>query len=526
MLTREGGAGGAPADRAPAAPGPSGPPVRPGRAVATGLAAGAVFFLLGWACAALVDPPAAPHAALGATVVDLTPAWLKDFAIATFGTADKVALAVCLVLVCAALAAATGLLAARHPTAASAGVCLLAALCAAAAATRPDTGSLAVLPSLVGAAGGLGTLHLLLARAAEDAIGGDRRRFLATVGGITAGSALVAAAGGLLTRARSGTEAEREQVPVPEPAETAAPIPADAQVELPGMPPFVTPNDSFYRVDTAFIVPQVAPQDWRLRVHGLVDREVTLSFEELTDAALVEAHITLTCVSNTVGGDLAGNATWIGLPVREVLARAGVHPSADMVLSRSVDGFTASTPLPALTDERNALLAVAMNGEPLPLEHGFPVRMVVPGLYGYVSATKWVTELEVTTFSDATAYWTERGWDAHGPIKTACRIDVPRSGSELPAGTVAIGGTAWAQHRGVDRVQVQVDDGPWQDAELAATPGLDTWRQWSFTWTGATAGRHAVRCRAWDPTGVQTDQSAPPAPNGASGYHVISLVID
>lgn len=501
-------------------------PLRAARvaAAASGLVAGGVFFLVGWVAAALLDPPAAPHAALGAGVVDLTPAWLKDFAISTFGTADKVVLAVGLAGVSALLAAGIGVLAARWFTLGVVAVGLLAAVCALAGATRADSTGWAVLPSLLGALAGIGVLRLLLLRRAgaggEDL---DRRRFLAAVGGVTAGSAVLAAAGGLLSRARSNTEAVRAEVPVPEPAEPADPVPSGAQVELEGMPPFVTPNGDFYRIDTAFVVPQVDPEQWQLRVHGLVDREVVLTFDELLDSALVEAHVTLTCVSNTVGGGLAGNATWIGLPVREVLARAGVHADADMVLSRSTDGFTASTPLEVLTDDRHALLAVAMNGEPLPVEHGFPVRLVVPGLYGYVSATKWVTELKVTRFADDQAYWTTRGWDAHGPIKTACRIDVPASGASPPAGAVTVAGTAWAQHRGIDRVQVQLDDGPWLDAELAAVPGVDTWRQWSLTLADVPAGRHAVRCRAWDPTGVQTAQTAPPAPNGSSGYHVISL---
>ena len=492
-------------------------------AAVAGLIAGGVYFLVGWAVAALVDPPAAPHAALGAGIVDLTPAWLKDFAIATFGTWDKVALAVCLIAVSAGLAAATGVLAARRFSAGVAAVGLLAAVCAVAGLTRADSTGWAVLPSLLGAAAGLGTLHLLLRRATAGGQGLDRRGFLTAVGGITAGSVVVAVAGGLLSRARSNTEAVRAQVPVPEPTDPADPIPAGAQLEVAGMPPFVTPNGDFYRIDTAFVLPQVDPQDWQLRVHGLVDQEVVLSFADLLDSALVEAHVTLTCVSNTVGGGLAGNATWIGLPVRDVLARARVQAGADMVLSRSADGFTASTPLEVLTDDRDALLAVAMNGQPLPVEHGFPVRMVVPGLYGYVSATKWVTELKVTRFADDQAYWTTRGWDTHGPIKTACRIDVPRSGSEPPAGPVVVAGTAWAQHRGIERVQVQLDDGPWVDADLAAVPGVDTWRQWSLTLGEVPAGRHAVRARAWDPTGVQTATTAPPAPNGSSGYHVISL---
>ena len=492
-------------------------------AALAGLIAGGVFFLVGWAVAALVDPPAAPHAALGSAVVDLTPTWLKDFAISTFGTADKLALAVSLVLVSAALAAGSGVLAARRSTLGMVAVGLLAAVCALAAVTRAGSTGWAVLPSVLGAVAGLSILHLLLRRVGTAGDGLDRRRFLAAVGGVAAGSALVASAGGLLTRARNNTETVRAEVVLPEPTDPAAPLPAGAQVDVAEMPPFVTPNEDFYRIDTAFVLPQVDPQQWQLRVHGLVEREVVISFEELLDSALVEAHVTLTCVSNTVGGDLVGNATWLGLPVRDVLSRAGVQTDADMVLSRSADGFTASTPLAALTDDRQALLAVAMNGEPLPVEHGFPVRMVVPGLYGYVSATKWVTELKVTRFADDQGYWTGRGWDARGPIKTACRIDVPRSGAAPPAGAVTVAGTAWAQHRGIDRVQVQLDDGRWLDADLAPTPGVDTWRQWSLTLPEVPAGRHAVRCRAWDPTGVQTAETAPPAPNGASGYHVISL---
>ena len=492
-------------------------------AALAGLIAGGVFFLVGWAVAALVHPPAAPHAALGSAVVDLTPTWLKDFAISTFGTADRIALAVCLAAVSATLAAGIGLLAARRFALGAAAVGLLAAVCALAGATRADSTGWGVLPSLLGAVAGIGTLRLLLRRATPQTAGLGRRGFLTAVGGIAAGSAVMAGAGSFFSRARSNTETVRAEVALPEPTDPAEPIPAGAQVEVAEMPAFVTPNQDFYRIDTAFVVPQVDPRSWQLRVHGLVEREVVLPFEELLDSALVEAHVTLTCVSNTVGGGLVGNATWLGLPVRDVLARAGVQSEADMVLSRSADGFTASTPLEALTDERQALLAVAMNGEPLPVEHGFPVRLVVPGLYGYVSATKWVTGLKVTRFAADEAYWTTRGWDAQGPIKTACRIDVPRSGAKPPAGSVTVAGTAWAQHRGIERVQVQLDDGPWLDADLAATPGVDTWRQWSLTLSEVPAGRHAVRCRAWDPSGVQTSATAPPVPNGASGYHVISL---
>ncbi|SEE04729.1 molybdopterin-dependent oxidoreductase [Ruania alba] len=509
---------------------------RPTRRFAlVGLLAGALFFAVGWLLAVLLDPPAAPHAALGATVVDLTPPWLKDFAVETFGTNDKVALFVVMGIVSSGLAALAGLLAGRRRGLGVGAVLALAALCALAAAGRPDTGTYAIVPAVVAAAAGIGALELLLRRArpsdAPAGSGTDRRRFVGAAVGIGAGAAIAAGVGSIVARTRTSVESARADLALPEPTETASSAADEldltgTQVELDGMPEYVTPNDNFYRIDTALSVPQIDPSEWQLRVHGLVDQEITLSYDELADAALTEAMVTLTCVSNPIGGSLAGNATWLGLPIRDILARAGVQDSADMVLSRSADGWTAGTPLEALTDDRDSLLAIGMNGEPLPVEHGFPVRMVVPGLYGYVSATKWVTELKVTRFADDEAYWTPRGWSERGPVKTASRVDVPQSGATVAAGEVRLGGTAWAQHRGITRVQVQIDDGQWQDAELASTVSTDTWRQWSFTWADASPGRHAVRCRAWDDEDVQTAETAAPAPNGASGYHVISLEVE
>jgi DMSO/TMAO reductase YedYZ molybdopterin-dependent catalytic subunit len=294
---------------------------------------------------------------------------------------------------------------------------------------------------------------------------------------------------------------------------------------VPGVTPFVVPNDDFYRIDTALVVPQLDTATWSLRVYGEVEQEVTLDWKTLLQQTLEEHMVTLTCVSNEVGGDLVGNATWIGWPVRNLLAMAKPKAGADMVLSKSSDGFTAGTPIEALTDDRNALIAVAMNGQPLPFEHGFPARLVVPGLYGYVSATKWVTELKVTRFSADEGYWTPRGWSARGPIKTASRIDVPRSGASVSAGTVAIAGVAWAQHRGIAKVEVQVDSGPWQEATLAAEPTVDAWRQWVLPWA-ATTGRHQVRVRATDAQGqTQPQQEAPPAPDGATGWHTVPVTV-
>ncbi|MBS1698169.1 MAG: molybdopterin-dependent oxidoreductase, partial [Actinobacteria bacterium] len=312
---------------------------------------------------------------------------------------------------------------------------------------------------------------------------------------------------------------------LPKPAVPAAPIPVGAALKVDGLSPLITPNADFYRIDTALVVPQVDPAQWRLRIHGLVAHEVTLTWEQLLALPLVESATTLSCVSNDVGGDLVGNAVWLGYPIRALLAKAQPSADADMVLSTSVDGFTAGTPLEALTDDRDALLAIGMNGAPLPLEHGFPVRMVVPGLYGYVSATKWVTDLEVTRFDRATAYWTARGWSERGPIKLESRIDVPRTGQAVGAGDAVIAGVAWQPQVGVSAVEVQVDDGPWQRAELAPAISADTWVQWRLPWH-ATPGQHTLRCRATGADGtVQTAAVAPPAPDGATGWHTIGVSV-
>ncbi len=289
--------------------------------------------------------------------------------------------------------------------------------------------------------------------------------------------------------------------------------------------PFRVPNGDFYRIDTALVVPSVRAADWRLRIHGMVQREVELDFAGLLAQPLVERDVTLCCVSNEVGGDLVGNARWLGLPIGPLLAQAGPAAEADMVLSTSADGWTASTPLDVLTDGRDALLAVGMNGEPLPIEHGFPVRMVVPGLYGYVSATKWVVDLEVTRFDRAQAYWTPRGWSARGPVKTQSRIDVPGDGARVRAGRVAVAGVAWAQSRGIRAVEVRVDEGPWAPARLGAEASVDTWRQWVFAWDAAP-GRHTLQVRATDRRGdVQTGDQAPPTPDGATGWHTIEVTV-
>jgi DMSO/TMAO reductase YedYZ molybdopterin-dependent catalytic subunit len=338
---------------------------------------------------------------------------------------------------------------------------------------------------------------------------------------------LLAVAGGQLSVAATrAADAARALFTLPAAAVPAAAIPAAASLDVAGITPLITKNADFYRIDTALSVPRIDPTTWRLKITGMVENDIEIDFAELLALPLEESTTTLACVSNYVGGDLIGNATWLGYPIRKLLARAKPVNGADMVLSTSEDGFTAGTPIEALTDERNAILAVGMNGETLPLEHGYPVRMVVPGLYGYVSATKWVVELKLTRFDQEQGYWTPRGWSELGPVKLSSRIDVPRPQNSVQAGSVVIAGIAWSQHVGVSTVAVQIDDGPWQEATLAEAISVDTWRQWAFTWNDATAGNHSVKVRATDAAGlVQTSATADVAPNGATGLHEISVAV-
>lgn len=497
--------------------------------LSAGLALGLTELLAGMA-----DDVPSPVAAVGDVFVDGLPGFLVRAGIDALGTSDKPFLVSVIVLISLAIGWWIGTATLRRRWVGPL-VIGLAGLAGAWATVRdPQSPALAsVLVTLVPAAIAAVVLVLLVGlaeRTAPEADSGagvttgatpDRRRFLLGAG-LTG---LVAALATLTGRRLAGSDSvEGERITLRLPPVDRAPAPTDLGTE--GLSPIVTPNADFYRIDTALTVPQLSPEDWTLRVTGLVDQELELTFADLLDRPQVEELITMSCVSNEVGGDLVGNARWQGTLLADLLREAGPTDEAEQVVGVSVDGFTAGFPLEVALDGRPALIAVGMNGEPLPVVHGFPARLVVPGLYGYVSATKWLAEIRLTTWDGFDGYWIPRGWGKEGPIKTQSRIDVPRPGSTIATGTTPIAGVAWAPHRGIDRVEVQVDDGEWRDARLGDETTDDSWRQWVLEWD-ATPGEHLIRVRATDGTGeTQTAEYAPPAPDGATGRHTISVTVD
>ncbi|ORB71903.1 molybdopterin-dependent oxidoreductase [Mycobacterium scrofulaceum] len=475
------------------------------------------------------------RAAIGSAVVDLTPGPIKEWAIQTLGSLDKLFLAVAVLVVIAAIAAIAGTLETRRRPLGSAAIAAAGALGCVAVLSRQGATPLDTIPTIAGTACGVTALRLLTRRfrtgpshpdeaADHDEPDAGRRRLVAL--GVLGFGVVSGVAGGVITRLVHSVAADRNRFPLPRARIAAPPIPADVQPKGVALPSFVTPSADFYRVDTALIVPQLGHDEWRLRIHGMVNREATYSFADLAGFDVVENVATLTCVSNPVGGNLISTGVWTGYRVADLLTAAGVHPDADMLLSTSVDGFTAGTPVDALTDGRDALLAVALNGQPLPIDHGYPARLVVPGLYGYVSATKWVVDLELTRFDKAEAYWTRQGWAPRAPIKTESRIDVPKDGQRVPIGPVVFGGVAWAQNRGVRAVEVRIDDGGWQPAEEGASYSNETWRLWSFPWQAKSPGRHTITVRATDNAGAtQTADRVAPVPDGATGWHTVDFTV-
>jgi DMSO/TMAO reductase YedYZ molybdopterin-dependent catalytic subunit len=527
-----------------------------------GVAVGVLSTFAGLAVAEVVTGlyrgASSPILPVGQEVIDATPKSVREWAIDTFGTSDKAVLVLGTLFSLAVIGSIVGILAVRGRIAAAytvTGVVGLIGVWAVLERPSPTFGKL--LPPIAGTLASLAVLWYLAGRNERPAAvaldedvsaggGMGRRSFVqaaATVGFIAALAAVV----GRLLKGRFDVDEERADLELPAPSDTAAPVvtmPATGETEaaavgaggdatdfgIEGVTPWVVPNADFYRIDTALAVPQVPKDSWSLHIHGMVDREVTLTFADLLRRPMIERYVTLSCVSNEVGGDLVGNALFQGVRFKELLDEAGVQPGATQVVSRSIDGWSCGSPTSVIMDGRDAMVAIAMNGEPLPPEHGYPVRLVVPGLYGYVSATKWVTEIELTRWEDFDAYWVPRGWAKEGPVKTMARIDRPRRNKSYSAsaeGVIDIGGLAWAVHRGISKVEVSIDDDEWRACELAGVPSDDTWRQWRYRWSGAQAGDHDVRARAYDGAGEpQPEEPKAVAPDGAQGYHRVRFKVE
>jgi DMSO/TMAO reductase YedYZ molybdopterin-dependent catalytic subunit len=526
------------------------------RRSAYGVAAGLAAAALGLGAAEVVaavagagprDSLNSPVLDVGDRVVDGVPNTVKELAIDWFGTNDKVALLAGIGIALACLAALIGVASlGRRASIALAGIALFGLVGVyASQSTRRDAPWTAGIPSVVAAAVAAAAIVGFRRLATVDGDTGNdpghdtasdatahrpsvgdltvstRRRFLVAAGGTAAGAVVLGASARRLQRGPDAATSRRRIV-LPR---AAAPLsPAPSAVAADGAAPFFTPNADFYRIDTALTVPRIAAEDWRLRIHGMVAREVELDWDALIARDVVEADITITCVSNEVGGRLVGTARWLGVRLDDLLADVGVDPTADQIVGRSSDGYTCGFPT-AVLDGRDALVAIAMNGEPLPLEHGFPARLIVPGLYGYVSATKWLTEIELTRFEDFDQYWVRRGWVDDAPIRLQSRIDSPRGLASIAPGPIAVAGVAWAQTRGIERVELRIDDGGWVEATLAEELSDATWRQWSYAWD-ARPGRHAITVRATERGGpIQTAERSEPFPSGATGQHQIVVIV-
>ena len=497
--------------------------------VAAGAALGVAQLVSG-----LLRGTTSPVVSVGEWVIDHVPVAVKDFAIRQFGTNDKPMLILGTVVALGLFAVVIGILAIRRLWIGIAGIVLFGLIGVSTAVTRPSASAKAAIPATVGTIAALATLVYLLRGSLRprdieprppSPTTLDRRHFLFGAAAIS-GAALAVGGVGRYLAQRFDVSAVRSAISLPRARSAAAALPAGADLGIADITPFVTTNDAFYRVDTALSAPQVSPTDWSLTVKGMVDRNLSFTYDDLLARDdVIERDITLVCISNEVGGPYAGNARWLGVPLANLLHEAGVQDGADQLVSRSVDGWTAGTPTRDVLDGRDALVAFGMNGEPLPVNHGFPVRLVIPGVYGYNSATKWLTELELTTFGAYDAYWASRGYAQQGPLKTLTRIDTPKGLANLSAGQTVIGGVAWAIHRGIDHVEVQVDGGPWMPARLGDVTTGDTWRQWAVDWD-ATPGSHTLTARSTDGNGeLQPEQRAEPLPDGASGWHSVVVLV-
>ena len=491
------------------------------RGVASGVVAAVAGVSVGNLLAAATTPDAAPMVVVGSQVIDWTPTPVKEWAIATFGSADKPILLASVAAGTLAIAAIAGALAVRRLVVGLVVFGVLGAVAAGMALVRPAAEASDAAPSVLTALVAIGTLTLLVHPARSSTGGGPSRRLVLTQAFVLLTAAVVQTSASIVTRRRTM------------PADLALPKADDVPPPLPnglainGITPFRTSNQDFYRVDTRLSLPTVDVDTWRLRIDGDVRRPVSLTFDELAAMELIERDITLTCVSNEVGGRYVGGTRWLGARLTDVLDRAGIEATAaDQILSTDVDGMTISTPLAAAIDGRDSLIAIGMDGEPLPRAHGFPARLIVPGLYGFVGATKWITRMTLTTYAEQDAYWTKRGWATDAPIKPSSRIDIPKPFGDIRAGTVTIGGIAWAQHQGgVAAVEVSIDDGPWVTATLGPSAGQDYWRQWYLRWP-ATPGRHTLAVRTITGRGrSQSAERARPFPDGSSGIQRLTLTV-
>ncbi|SDS53315.1 DMSO/TMAO reductase YedYZ, molybdopterin-dependent catalytic subunit [Nocardioides scoriae] len=515
---------------------------RGGRAAgAAAFGAGVLAALTGAAAghlvAALTNPASSPVLAVGTAVINLTPTPVKTWAVRTLGSADKPVLIGTVLVVTLLLAGVAGVLARRTFGAGVALLMLLVAAAGAAAVLQPAAGPLDVLPALTTAVVGLAVLAQLTragtqahataqagpgADPATDAPAPSRRGFLLGAGAAAAVAVVLGGAGQLIVRARERVT----DIALPRPRRALPALAEGLDQRYDAITPFVTPNGDFYRVDTNLTVPTVDVEGWTLTIDGDVGKKVELTFEDLTRMDVVEKDITMTCVSNEVGGELVGSARWLGVPLADVLALAGIESTeADQILSTADDGFTISTPLEVALDGRDSLVVFGMNGQPLPREHGFPVRLITPGLYGYVGGTKWLTRLTLTTYAAQEAYWTKRKWATDAPIKLSSRIDTPAALTNLDAGQTVIGGVAWAQPDGVEQVEVRIDEGEWTTAKLGPDAGVDYWRQWFLPWD-AQPGTHTIAVRATNTRGeVQTEKRATPFPAGSSGIQSVVVTV-
>ncbi len=515
------------------------------RGAAAGFVAGAVGLGISELLAGLVPGVPSLVTAMGSLVIALQPPGAKALVTGLFGTADKTALNVAVVVVALALAVLAGVAGARSFANGWRILTVVGFVACLAAVVQPLVSPVpAVVNAVIATAAAVGTLRFLLVGAAALPIPGrvaagraapgagaavmpdwDRRTFLLRSGALLGGAVVAGGLGRLLVQ-RAHPAAPPVAVRLPAPAGPPPALPPGSSLDAPGITPLVTPNGRFYRIDTELLVPQVDAATWQLRVDGMVDHPLTFTYDELIGLPLFDQYVTLECVSNVVGGDLIGNALWTGVHLKAILAEAGIRPGATQIVGRAVDGFTVGFPTSwALDPSREPMIVVGMNGSPLPAEHGFPARLIVPGLYGYVSATKWLSEIWLTTMEAFNAYWVNLGWAKEGPILTGSRIDHPADGSSLAAGPQVIDGLAWAPDRGVSRVEVQIDGGPWQAAELARAISRATWVQWELRWA-ATAGSHSIRVRAVDGTGqVQTGTPGGPAPAGATGYDEVRVTV-